>query len=99
MNNKIRKKLNSSGKAQCEMCKESHFLEEHHIHGRNIADFDLPWNKCQICPNCHTDVHNGIKVIEGWYMGTSGLELIWHHYKDESVTGKDAKPHLQRKQK
>jgi hypothetical protein len=37
-------------------------------------------------------VHNGIIIIEDRLMTTDGKKLIWHHYKEPSLTGNDAKP-------
>ena len=88
------KKMNNSGKVQCEICGEKTFLEQHHIRGRNIPNAEHPSNKCNICANCHSKVHWGDIILEGWVMTTSGLELFWHYKNEESFTGNDAIPHI-----
>lgn len=87
-----RRKLNSTGLEKCEVCGEEGILEQHHIRGRNIPNANHPSNLANICPNCHTKVHNGITILECHLMTTNGYELIWHHYKEPSLTGDDAKP-------
>lgn len=94
MNNSIRKRLNASGKMPCEICGELHYLEDHHIHGRNIFQFDAKWNRCNVCSNCHTKIHKGDIIIEGWFSTNDGLTLLWHTDSEDSFTGTDAKPHL-----
>lgn len=94
MRKKIRRKKNSSGTGICELCNEREYLEEHHINGRGNSYSELNWNKCDICPNCHTKVHRGDIIIEGWYDTTMGPELIYHLAGEKSITGTDAKVHL-----
>lgn len=91
---KNRKIINKSQSKPCEICGDKTFLEVHHIRGRNIPNHNHPSNLSDICSNCHTKVHHGIIVIEGRFLTTKGKVLIWHDYKDESLTGDDAKPHL-----
>lgn len=40
------------------------------------------------------EVHYGIKIIEGWIMTSSGLQLFWHKKGEASFTGDDAMPNL-----
>lgn len=94
MNQKLQKKMNNSGKRECRICKKSEILIEHHIHGRDIPDYNNSWNLCYICSNCHTKVHHGLVIIEGWISTTDGLELIWHKQGEPSLTGNDAKPYV-----
>lgn len=94
MKRTIRRKLNNTGLEKCEICGEETILEQHHIRGRNIYNPHNFNNLANICPNCHTKVHNGIIIIEDKMMTTEGLQLIWHHYKEPSLTGNDAKPWL-----
>lgn len=76
MTSRMRK--NKTGSAICDVCKQPHILEVHHIFGRNVANFNFDWNLIDICPNCHTEIHqNKIKVI-GWENSTEGKKLIWH---------------------
>lgn len=88
------KQRNSSGKYPCTICKEHHFLVEHHIHGRNIHNAEAPWNKVYICNNCHDKIHRGVIIVEDWIMTTSGKELSWRYENEEGLTGTDAKVHL-----
>lgn len=89
---KSQKLKNKSGKSICDICRKPEILETHHINGRNIPDFDLPFNLCDICANCHNKVHYGMIVIEKWVMTFSGRELLWHKKEENSFTGEDAKP-------
>lgn len=92
--NKIKKAMNISGKNHCDICKESNFLEIHHIEGRNIPDYNKPNNRADLCSNCHNKVHHGVIVIEAWYSSTDGRILLWHLITDQSFSGQDAKPHI-----
>ena len=92
MKRKYRRLLNRSGLEQCEICGRGGILVQHHIRGRSISSANHPSNLTNICPNCHADVHSGIIVLEDWMMTTNGYELLYHHYKEPSLTGNDAKP-------
>lgn len=94
MKRKTKRFLNKTGTCKCEICNEENILEQHHIRGRDINKPNHPSNLANICSNCHTKVHHGIIIIEDRLLTTNGYELIWHHYKDDSLTGNDAKPHL-----
>lgn len=94
MKKKIRKSLNKSGFSECDICKQSEILVKHHLNGRAIENCDKPSNLCNICPNCHQKVHNGIIIIEKWAGSTSGKILIWHRKEQESITGEESKCHL-----
>jgi CRISPR/Cas system-associated protein Cas10 (large subunit of type III CRISPR-Cas system) len=89
-----RRKLNSTGLEKCEICETQTILVQHHIRGRDIPNANHSSNLANICPNCHSMVHNGIIIIEDRLMTTDGKKLIWHHYKEPSLTGNDAKPWL-----
>ena len=92
MKRRTRRILNATGEMPCEVCGEKTILEQHHIRGRNIFLPNHPSNLANICSNCHTKVHHGIVVIENRLLTTNGYELVWHYYKDPSITGDDAKP-------
>ena len=62
----------------CPICDSKRPLVEHHINGRDVYDWDMPWNKAWLCSNCHDDVHIGKIIIEGWVSSTSGKILAWH---------------------
>jgi len=91
---KAQKLLNKSGNGVCEICNEPNFLVEHHIRGRKITNPNSSSNIANICSNCHTRVHHGIVVVENRHLTTDGYILIWHYYKDKSITNEDAKPYL-----
>lgn len=90
----IRKRSNSSGQSPCDICSAEIFLEEHHIRGRDIPDFDMSYNKCNVCPNCHVKIHKGTIIVEDWRITSEGRTLIWHAVGDASITGEDAIPYL-----
>jgi hypothetical protein len=91
---KARKAQNASGNMICPICDGKHFLTTHHIRGRDIPDCDHPSNLADICENCHRDIHEGVLIIEGWFMTTGGNELIYHRKEEESLSGDDAIPHI-----
>jgi Zn-finger protein len=79
---RLRKKINNSGKRECDICITPEYLIEHHINGRKILDFDADWNKCYICPNCHNKIHRDLIVIEGWHQTSDGYKLFWESKKE-----------------
>lgn len=87
------RKRNASGNAECDICEQVEYLEEHHIEGRKVTNPNNPSNVCNICSNCHTKVHRGKIIIEKWARSTSGLELFWH-YKGEEGSFDDSDTHL-----
>ena len=92
MKRKIKRIMNRTGLEKCEICGQEAILEQHHIRGRKIPNPNHPNNISNLCANCHKKIHNGIIVLEGHMMTTDGYQLIWHHYKEPSLTGNDAKP-------
>lgn len=68
---------NRSGKEFCEICRQQAILVTHHINGREIHGWDLPFNRCNICDNCHRKIHSGMINVIGWVMTTDGLVLEW----------------------
>jgi hypothetical protein len=91
---KTRKTKNISGKANCDICNDIEYLEEHHINGRKISDPHNSNNIACICPNCHTKVHMGDIIIEKWVLTSMGRELFWHKRGEDSFTGIDSSPHI-----
>jgi hypothetical protein len=67
-----------SGTRDCPICHSKRALILHHFHGREVRNWDKPWNKAFICPSCHDDVHSGKRIIEAWVQTTEGKELAWH---------------------
>jgi len=90
MKEEIQKLSNNSNKTHCQICNNTEFLVEHHIRGRKIDKPNHPSNLCNICSNCHTKIHRGFIIIEGWFMTTDGMQLITHTKDEESLTGQDA---------
>ena len=86
--------MNRSGKSRCEICKEPNILQDHHILGRDVPNYNMPNNRVNICPNCHNKVHHGEIVIEGWKMTSCGRELFWHNKNEQSLSGQDAITHI-----
>ena len=74
------RKQNRSGTYPCEICKQIVPLVEHHINGRDIPNWNKPWNIVWICPNCHDKIHMTPPkiIIQGWYMTTTGRVLIFN---------------------
>lgn len=92
MKRKVQRIINRSGTGKCEICEKQTILVQHHIRGRKIYNCNHPSNLANICSNCHADVHHGIIVIEDRLMTCDGYQLIWHHWREQSITGNDAKP-------
>ena len=91
---KVQKEINRSGKEPCTICKEPNILQNHHIEGRDIPDYNRFSNVVSCCPNCHNKIHWGEVVIEQWIMTSGGMELFWHKKDDESFSGNDSVSHL-----
>lgn len=91
---KVIREANRSGKMPCEICKETELLCRHHLNGREIPGAEEEWNEAWICSNCHSRIHSGIIVIEGWFVTDKGRTLIWHKKGEESITGMETKPYV-----
>lgn len=91
---RIRKKANRSGTFHCAICKNKSILVTHHIKGRNIKNANHPSNLVNICDNCHRKIHEGKIIIEGWFMTTSGMTLLWHCEKEESFSGNNQETYI-----
>jgi uncharacterized protein YlaI len=92
MSKKNVRKWKRSGTEECDICEEETPLVEHHIHGREVRDAEKPWNKTWICPNCHDKVHLGHIIIEGWFLTSKGMELIWRKSGDSEQVSEGASP-------
>jgi hypothetical protein len=87
--------MNRSGTCRCDIChKKGIPLEEHHINGKDIINPNHASNLTKLCPDCHTLIHNGVVIIEGWFTTTNGLELLWHSLDKSSFSGQDSKPYI-----
>lgn len=76
---------------KCEICNEIKYTDTHHIKSRSKGGEDKPYNKCEVCPNCHRDIHNGVIILEGRFLSTNckspiDTELIWRRQKDPTIT-------------
>ena len=73
----------------CEICKKSILTDEHHINSISKGGKDKPYNKCELCPNCHRKVHEGDIIIEGRFFTTeckyNETELIWRYNGENSI--------------
>ena len=78
---KSQRAMARSGTAICPTCNTRRLLVEHHINGREVPDWDKPWNRAYICAGCHDEVHNGDLVIIGYVRTTEGKVLEWHRVK------------------
>jgi len=94
VNKKRKKQINRTGKLKCPICGQKHILVTHHINGRKIPNPNHKSNIVDICDCCHREIHEGIVIIEGWFMTTNGLELFWHHKDNDNFTDSEAKPHI-----
>ena len=91
---KLNKKKNRSGNGLCDICKQPHILESHHIDGRNVENPHISANIISICANCHNNIHYGKIIIEGWAMSTTGRELFWHINGEEPTTDRTSNPYI-----
>lgn len=90
----VQKKINRSGTWECPICNTPSLLSEHHLEGRKVKQANKASNKANICYNCHARVHNGDIIVEGWFMTSEGMKLLWHKKEEESLTGSDKKPYV-----
>jgi hypothetical protein len=95
MTKKSKHRAMASGAGKCPIDAEyTGPLVRHHINGRKVKDWDADWNIAYVSPNTHQLIHEGQLIIEGWFMTSDGRELIWHWKNQESITGKNAIPHI-----
>jgi hypothetical protein len=80
------------------MCNQKRALVVHHFRGRDVPDWDKPWNKGYICAACHDDVHSGKSIIEGWVQTTEGKILAWHKAGEPAQFLDDANAPLYKKE-
>lgn len=73
----LQRKAARSGTRDCPICKNKKLLVLHHIHGREVDDWDGDWNRAWICATCHDETHSGRLEIDGWVSTTGGLELVY----------------------
>lgn len=88
------RKINRCGEEPCTICKRKTPLEEHHLRGRDIPNANAKNNIVWICPTCHSEIHTGLIIVEGWLSTSNGRELFWHKKGEESITGQTCSPPL-----
>lgn len=69
-------------------------LDKHHINGRDVPDWDSPWNVVYVSPNIHRKIHEGEIIVEGWFQSSRGRTLIWHKKNENSITNFCSTPHI-----
>lgn len=70
---------------KCEICKKHIARHKHHINSRALGGNNNKYNLTHLCPNCHTDVHLGLIVIEGRFQTTNGNMLIWRYKQNNKI--------------
>lgn len=71
----------------CQCCNaDVNSVDKHHITSQSLGGTNDKFNITFICPNCHRDVHKGFIILEGMFMTTNGLILLWHHKDDTPIT-------------
>ena len=88
------KKMNRSKSIPCDICGEKTFLDCHHIGGRKIPNPNHKNNLAQVCPSCHRKIHEGEIIIEGWFLTTKGMELIWHNQGEVGISDQEIIPFI-----
>ncbi len=78
----------------CEICRKKLKTDNHHIHSLSMGGPDVNWNKCEVCPNCHREIHSGVIILEGKFASTSnrGYSLVYRKMGEESITGFEDPP-------
>ena len=91
---KIRKQANRSGTKMCPICETNEILVDHHLSGRKASHAQRQFNRADICSNCHAKLHHGLIVVEGWFLTTNGMKLLWHSIDGEPITDRIEVPPL-----
>lgn len=78
----------------CEICKNKGH-HKHHIISKSLGGKNTNDNLTFLCASCHHEVHTGFLIIEGRFLTTSGLVLLWHKKGESSITGmEDSRVHI-----
>lgn len=81
-------KFNKQNK--CEICKSGFLTDIHHIQSRSKKGKNQLFNLCELCPNCHRLVHDGVIILEGRFTTSdcklNETELIWRYNNYNSIT-------------
>lgn len=94
LSRKSSRRMNRSGRFPCGICGEKTILVEHHVDGRNTVMKNRMFNRINICPNCHMQIHSGNIVVEDVFMTTMGYRIIWRRNGDMPITGRENIPHI-----
>lgn len=74
----------------CEICKSKILTDTHHIQSKSKNGSNQLHNICELCPNCHRLVHEGIIILEGRFLTSDckngNTELIWRYNNCQSIT-------------
>lgn len=73
-------------KKKCDICGELSYLDKHHITSKSKNGTNEKYNIINVCPNCHRLIHAGDIIVEGKFMTTTGIVLLWHKKDEESIT-------------
>ena len=71
---------------KCAIC-QNNAHHKHHIISKSKGGKNDKWNLVEVCGSCHAEIHQGNIIVEGKFMTTNGLELVWHKKGEESLTG------------
>jgi len=75
---------------KCEICKTKLLTDIHHIQSKSKNGSNQLHNICELCPNCHRLVHDGIIILEGRFLTSdcklNETELIWRFNDNNSIT-------------
>lgn len=72
----------------CKICNNHSVVVEHHITSKCYGGTNKKSNKSLLCPTCHSMVHYGKYIIEGYFFCTpNGNTLIWRKENQPSITG------------
>jgi len=74
----------------CEICStQMKILDKHHIISKSKGGTNDKYNICRLCPNCHRKVHSEEIIIEGKFMTSMGLKVIYHEKNKDSILNQE----------
>jgi hypothetical protein len=74
---------------KCDICSTLAYTEKHHIVSKSCGGSNAKHNITHICSICHGLVHRGVRVIEGKFMTSDGIKVIWHDIDEDTITGRE----------
>ena len=74
---------------KCSICDYRGHTEDHHIQSKSLGGSNKKSNRIHLCPNCHSEVHRGLIVIEGKVMSSAGVKLIFHKKGEAPVLNRE----------